>query len=180
MNKKTIIIGSIILVIILTLVFILSSKPKTIEDAEVLVVSKDFNFKSGATFGGSAIFDNGMVYTWYYSSTKSDYNHYIGSYSLYTKDGIKKFIMDKGKLLDKSVSYSDLSQIKSLINKLKEEDVQSNCNEGKNIYSTLTLYKQDEEYKLVTSSKECEEHNPTETMKKLQDILGNYLKSYAN
>ena len=89
-----IIIVLLVLGVVIFTVCHFKKKNDKIEEPSILIVKKYYNFKSAATFGGTAIFDDGSVYTWYYSSIKREYNSYIGSYSINTKNGLKQFVLE--------------------------------------------------------------------------------------
>ena len=137
----------------------------------LLVVSTDYHLKSAATFGGTAIFDDGSVYNWYYSSTKREYNSYVGGYSMYTKDGLEKFVLEKASLSNKKVSKSDLEKIKDNIKKLKKPN---NCQNG-DVYSDITIFQNNEVVKFATSGN-CDVTGNYRAVKELAMIIDKYQK----
>ena len=171
-KKSMIIIASIVLVVVGIIVLFVCKNGKESGDLPLVVVS-NYDMKYGASFGGTAIFNDGSIYTWYYSSTKSDYNNYVGSYSINTRDGFKEFIVDKAKKKEEKVSSGDLLKIKKLVKKIKEEDTKLNCNVDYVKYSEIVIYKKDDVLKLSTSE-ECSSEN--NIIKELVSIINGYKK----
>lgn len=172
-KNKMIIIVAIVLVIVIGIATLLICKNSEESKDSLLLVSSNYDMKYGASFGGTAIFNDGSIYTWYYSSTKSEYNNYVGSYSINTKDGFKEFIMDKAKKKEEKISSKDLSKIKKIIKKIKEEDIKLNCNANEIKYSELVIYKKDEIFRL-NISEDCSSSN--ESINELLSIINNYKK----
>ena len=88
MNRK--IIMSIIIVLIVTTIGILignkiyinnESTREEKTNKSLLVVDLYSNYAWGISFSGSAIFDDGSIYSWKFNgSTNSEYEDYIGEY----------------------------------------------------------------------------------------------------
>lgn len=134
----------------------------------LLIVSSSYDYKYGATYDDIAIFDDGTVYKNYYSSTKSDFNNYIGSYSINTKNGFTEFVLDKWEKSERVVSGKDISKIKNMIDKLDNQD--SSCYNNAKIYSTITVYKEDQRIEYYTSG-DCDVTGSNKTISDLLSIV---------
>lgn len=170
MKKKVIILIAIGLIVIGSVIALLIHNKGGKREKSLLVVASNYSFKIGATYGGTAIFDDGTIYTWYYSSTKSEYNGYVGNYSINTKDGFTKFVMDKATKSEKNVSKGDLKQINKYIKNISEKDV--NCDIDYNKYSSITIYKNNEVIKLDMSDA-CDVNA---NIKELSSLINKYKK----
>ena len=166
MNKKLLIILPIAVVLII-IVMLLIPKDKT---STMIVSIADYNFKSGATFGGIAIYNDGTVYTWYYSSSKSNYNSDLGQYSIKTKEGLTKYFTSKGTKKDYTVSGKDLRQIKRYINELSKQD--NSCITDTTTYTEITLYMNDKTI-VIPASENC---NTNPNILKLASLIKEYNK----
>ena len=172
-KKRMIIIASILLIAVIGFIILFVCKNSDESGDSPLVVLSNYEMKYGASFGGTTIFNDGTVYTWYYSSTKSEYNNYVGSYSINTRDGFKEFVLDKAKKKEEKVSSDDLSKIKKIVKKINEEDIKLNCNVDYVKYSEIVVYKKDDILKLSTSE-ECNSEN--NSIKELVSIINGYKK----
>lgn len=120
-NKKLIIILVVALLIITTIsIYILFTKKNentsSNENAKLLVVQKYSNYAWGFSFSGTAIFDNGSIYTW-----KESDNSITKEYEIETIEGIKEYILNEADLKTKKVSKKDLKQIKEQISKIDDD-----------------------------------------------------------
>lgn len=171
MKKKV-----LLLIILLLVVVGCGKKNKSKESEELdnslLVVAADYHFKYAATNGGTAIYGDGTVYTWYFSISKKEYNSYMGSYSIGSKTGFDQFIKDKAKKSTKVVSKEDLIKIKNNIDKLGNPD--TNCKDDI-IYSDITIYKDNLPIRYSTSGK-CDLTGSNESLKELLELINKYKK----
>ena len=164
----------VFLMIFLLFIVGCGKKTKNIEkESKVLVSIAKYDFKYGATYDGLAIMEDGTIYTMYYSSTKSDYNNYIGSYSIYTRGGFTSFVKDKWKTQDEKVSNRDLRKIKNMIHKLNKKD--TDCKDRDSRYSNLTIYKEDDAISFSTSGS-CDVSSSDKNVKELLSMINEYKK----
>ena len=163
----------VFILLILSLLLIGCGKSSDSKEKTLLLSVSSYKIQSAATYDGIAIFSDGSIYTEYFSSTKSDYNNYIGSYSLYTKNGFETFVFEKWVEKDKTVSSKDLRTINNSIHKLKKED--TNCIEDSSVYSDLTIYKDDEAIRFSTSG-DCDVSKTNKIVKELLEIVNDYKK----
>ena len=167
----------IIVLIIIAFIFITGcvkeKNDNSNKEKSLIAVVAKYNIKSAATFDGIAIFDDGSIYTNYYSALKKEYNSYLGSYSINTKSGFQKFFLEKGMENKKVVSKNDLKKIKNNIKKLNKED--NKCRDDDETYSNLVVYKNDEIIKYSISG-ECDVTESNELVKEIVTIINEYKK----
>lgn len=122
-NKKVFIISiSIILAIITILIFFKINK-KDGSDNMVIASLEYSNFAWAPTYYGTAILNDGSIYTWEFSkNTNKEYLDYVKGYELDNENGFTKFVLDKGSKSLKKVSRKDLDKIIDLKNNLTNKD----------------------------------------------------------
>ena len=166
----------VLTLIILSLLFIVGcgNKDSNEGNGKLLVVLAKYNFKYGATYDGVAIFDDGTVYTRYLSTTKSDYNNAMGSYSINTKSGIEKLYLEKGIKKEKKITKSDIASINNYINGINNKNIDTTCSGDGKIYTTLYIIKKDEMIKFNVS--DCEQNSSNNNVKELLTMINNNKK----
>ena len=169
----------VLTIIILSLLFIVGCGKNNNEskdtNSSLIVVLASYNFKIGATYDGVAIYDDGTIYTRYISTTKSDYNSSMGSYSINTKSGIEKMYLEKGIKKEDKIPKGDLIKINNYINEIKSKDINTNCVGDSKKYTTIYIFNKNEELKFNVS--DCEQNSSNNNVKELLSIIDKYKKS---
>ena len=169
--------NKVLILILVLLLFIVGCGNKNSdsnEDSSLLVVLVNYNFKIGATYDGVAIFNDGTLYTRYLSTTKSDYNGAMGSYSINTKSGLEKLYLEKGIKKEDKISGSDLVKIKEYIDNISNKDIDLNCDGDGKIYSTMYIFKRNEDIKFNIS--DCEVNSSNNNVKELITLINSNKK----
>lgn len=87
-----------------------------------LVVDLYDNHAWDSSMSGTAIFDDGTLYTWNYNESQDGaFNDYIKDYDINTLDGLKEFILDKGSRSDVIIPNSKLDYLKTGISHLEDD-----------------------------------------------------------
>ena len=177
-RKKNFVPYAIIILIILCALMVgvaVNQKSGSNNDSgefELLAVKLYSNYAWGFQFNGTAIFTDGSIYTWSHSGNKN-----IGDYKINTAEGLKKYIMDKGKKKLKSVSKKDLDKIKKYVNEIKKEDINlsKNCHGADMGSSTFEVHKNGE-LVLLYEKGDCDRESDNKKVNELVDIITKYTK----
>lgn len=116
--KKIAIILLIVSIITILFIYFFLKKDEyvTNKDINFLIVSSYSNYAWEAHFKGTAIADNGNIYTWdeYGKVNKK-------GYKIATAEGLQKYILKESKLKNKKVSNNDLNKLKEYITNLEDK-----------------------------------------------------------
>ena len=181
MKKKVIIPIIVTLIVIIIGIFIgykINGKNRQYQNKSILVSVSHSNYAWGITFSGSAIFDDGTIYSWDFNdSDDNDYTKYIGDNNIDTKKGLEKFILNKGNIKVKKVSNNDLEKIENYINNLTEEDTNFDitCHGADIGDTTISVYKNDEQL-VLSRSGDCDGNSNSYSALKLLALIDKYLK----
>ena len=128
------------------------------------------NYAWGIQYSGRAIFSDGTIYSWEFSSDESNLNNY----NLNTAEGLKNYILENGNIIDKKVSEKDLKEIIGYIDSL--EDIIDIKYPGADMGITVTSAWTNEGNKIsLILDGDSVGENKTETAKKLISIIDKYL-----
>ena len=122
------------------------------KDSSLLVVSTYSNFAWVSQYKGSAIFSDGTIYTWDFHG--EDYKENTKDYDLQSKDGLEKFILEKGTKKINSVSKSELKEMKKSINEFQDKDYNLDCHGADMGSSIVSIYQDDKEI-TIRQSGDC-------------------------
>lgn len=178
MNKKfkiLTLIGIIVIGIIIGITIYYNATSKA--NKSLLIVSSYSNFAWAPSFSGTAIFDDGTIYSWEFNgSTYEDYKKYIGFSNIETKKGLEKFIIKKGTMKLKTVSQEDLKHIKDYINNLNIENIsyKTDCHGADMGTSYTSIYKNDVEYKLREHG-DCDGESKNNNVQDLLNLISKYM-----
>ena len=145
-------------------------------DKSLLAVNSYSNFAWSPSFSGTAIFDDGTIYSWKFHGTSNmDYKKYIGMNNIDTKKGLEKFIIKKGSKKIKYVSQNDLKLLKELINNLSVDNTnyQKECHGADMGTSSISVYKENEEYKLAEYG-DCDGESKSNNVQELLTLIKKY------
>lgn len=172
MKTNKLIIILVILVIIITLFCILFAKENKYSsntaDFKLLVIDTYSNYAYGSQFYGTAIFDNGYIYTW-----KEDNNSNTQKYKIGTSEGLKEYILNEGKRKTKRVSNNDLELIREYVSQIQDDIkiTHSGADQG-----TKSIYVIDEENNeiILKCSGDSNGENTTKEAKELLELIEKY------
>lgn len=117
MKNKSNILIIFTLIVMISIVVIVSLIPKRSDyiDTKFVILNTYSNYAWTTNFQGSAIYDDGTIYTWNETNKNK-----LNEYQIGTPQGIKKYIEDEAKKSNKKVSDRDLIELKKYINSLKD------------------------------------------------------------
>ena len=141
--------------------------------SSLLAVSSYSNYGFYDDFKGTAIFNNGSIYTW----DMKDFRTSDTKYDLNSQDGLKKFILNYGSRRLKNVSKKDLNQINTLTNNLTNEEVAYNqkCMGADMGMYAIKVYNKNKESYILKESGNCEGNSKSNNAKKLIVLIEKYL-----
>ncbi len=138
-------------------------------ERKIIITRYYYNYTLRFIYIGKAIFDDGSIYGWNYIGHTFDFLEY----NLETEEGLKKYILEKGKLVDRIVKEEDLKKMKEYIEDIENvltfdyfEHDRGVCN--------ISVWKDNQET-IIKSMGDCSGENESESSKKLLKLIDKYV-----
>jgi hypothetical protein len=180
--KKKVLISIVVIIIIviigLFICFINNSKTYREDNPnnEILASIIKSNYAWGVTFSGSAIFNDGTIYSWNFDgSNMNEFKEYVGNNNIDTQDGLKNFVLNKASKQSKKVSNEDLEKIEKNINNLTDKDTKFdvNCHGADRGDTSIYVYKNNEQLRLSRRG-DCDGQTNSSSGSKILSIINKY------
>ena len=123
-NKKRNLLIILLLIIVIIIGFFIYKfydnrhyRDELSKDAKKILVEESYsNYAWTAQFSGTAIFNDGTIYSWNSDNNKKE----NGNYNINSADGLKSYILENGKKRLKRVTSEDIEKIENYINNLED------------------------------------------------------------
>ena len=171
-SRKIIIVVLIILIVLIIFLIYKKNVKNNDSDSSLLAVSSYSNYGFYDDFKGTAIFNNGSIYTWNMNKFRSSDT----KYDLNSIDGLKKFVLNYGRKV-KNVSKKDLEQINIFTNNLTNEEVayDKECRGADMGMEAIKVYNKSKDVFILKESGNCEGNSKSKNAKKLIVLIEKYL-----
>ena len=177
MKKRITIISIIIAIILIIIGVVIGYRNTNNTNKSLLVVRTYAKYTSSSRFDGTAIFDDGSVYSWNFKgSTDKEYKKYIDNNNIDTKKGLEKFILKRGKKRSNKVPSNELEEIKRIVNSLTEKDTnyEVGCSATQSGNFSTVAFKDTTRYEIKVSGA-CDGTSKTTNSSRILAIANKYL-----
>jgi len=170
--KKLAIILLIVSIITILCIYFFLKKDEyvTNKDINFLIVSSYSNYAEEPHFNGTAIADNGNIYTWNEIGHDNTKKYKIG-----TVEGLQKYILKEAKIKNKKASSDDLNKLKDYITNLEDKITlkYSGADQGT---STISVIIDGNKEITLKSTGDVIGKNKTKEAQKILKIIDKYLQ----
>lgn len=140
------------------------------EDKRKIIVTRYYsNYSWRFIYNGKAILDDGTIYGWNYIGDTVDFF----DYKVDTEEGLRKYAFEKGKVVDRKVSYDDLEKMKECINNIENILEFGYFDVDKGVCN-ISVWKDNDEI-IIKSMGDCNGENDSEHSQKLLSLINKYI-----
>ena len=176
MKKRIIFVLFIIIVLIVSLgIYIKTNQNKESEDHQrntLIVVNLYYNNAWTRICGGSAIFNDGSIYTWNLKGEQANFD----SNQLNNRKEMEQYILKNAQKEENSISKEDLKKLKNYIKKLSsdEETITLTCIGNDMGSGYYIVWKDDKTSKILSINGDCYGSLDNQYAEKIENISNKY------
>lgn len=171
MNKtRILVIFTFIIFLSIIAIYSFSPQKSTNQDTKFMIIDTYSNYAWGTQFKGTAIYDDGSIYTW----NETD-NTKLSNYKLGTPEGLKDFIKKEAKQTKGIINEKDLNNLKKYISTLEDNIKISYPGADQGTNTTSVINENNEEIVLKKAGDSVGE-NETHESQEILKIVEKYIK----